>query len=234
MVAVSGVEIAAGLVVGVVILVLVLGSLVILGRIVVGVFRLVTSPFRRKPPTGLGAEYEAMVAKTRRKAPPPASAPASAAPHWPPPPSQRPVAERDQSAPYWPPPPPGAAVVTRDQPTPRDGTWGYRGKLSWTLSIVVSLTAAGLFGIFVQAVAGVHAGNVAFWISMGLLVVWWVWARRRNGRLPPILLASPVEKTAEFQSWKAERERDEFEAWRAVQARGGAVEEKPPPQTDAF
>jgi hypothetical protein len=135
----------AGLVFGIVGLLIVVGLLVVGVRVVIIalhlLWRLITWPFRAlrpKPPTGAGADYEAMIRQQPRL--PVTVTGGSDPPHWPPPPDWQPTPSTPEPAPsrvVLPPPgyrqkepethepetEPVTAAVVAEPTTPRPSTW---------------------------------------------------------------------------------------------------------------
>jgi hypothetical protein len=196
-------------------------------------WRLVTWPFRAlrpKPPTGAGADYEAMIRQQPGGRPVSAG---SAPPYWPPPPATaRPqtTAESVYAGRILPPPPrelPPSAL-------PDESVFRYRKGWSWTISLVATFMVIGAISLIGLGIDGMHGQNVAGDVAIPLAVVYWLWSWRRWGRVPIIRIGSQVPgERAEFEAWRAARndaELAEFRAWKAE--RDGTAEASPeqPPE----
>jgi hypothetical protein len=214
------------IILGIVLLVLFLAFLYWVVR---RILRLILWPFRamRRPaPSGLGSEYEQMVARTRKVG----SAQEQRVP-FPPeqrhqPSAQPPAGSRAEPAA----PPPRGAVVFRSRAAAR---W------SWILSVLASLLVIGTASSIVSPFAGLTVQDAVSGAALLFVVApWWFWLWRR-GRLPVIRVGSAgAAEAAAFREWstaRANAELAEFQAWRAARDAGRAAvashDDQPPPNS---
>lgn len=118
------------------------------------------------------------------------------------------------------------------------GVYRYRRKLSWTLSIVLSLLVIGSASEIASAFVGLN-GQYAVSGAVTLFVIapYWVWSYRR-GRFPIIRIGSPSRmEEAKFNAWRSSREEAtqvefnalreeelaEFNVWRSARALRGGI-----------
>jgi hypothetical protein len=114
----------------------------------------------------------------------------------------------------------------------------YRRKLSWTLSIVVSLIVIGSAASMASPFLGYNGENaVSGAVTLFVIAPYWIWSYRR-GRFPIIRIGAPARaEEAEFNAWRSvhhEAELAEFHAWKAAKAAERVnpepTEPEPPPR----
>jgi hypothetical protein len=98
--------------------------------------------------------------------------------------------------------------------------FAYRRKLSWTLSILVSMMVIGWASAIASPFTGFNGQDaVGGVVALFVVAPFWFWSYKR-GRFPIIRIGSPSrQEQAEFDAWRASHQEElaDFDAWKAAQ-----------------